>query len=192
MIYPIVAYGDNALRESTRELSPETPDLQQIIANMYETMYNASGVGLAAPQVGLPYRLFVVDAKPMKDLDDEPDTATFRQTFINPEILAEEGDEWDFEEGCLSIPGIRETVWRQPKITIRYYDENWEEHTRTLTGIKARIVQHEYDHIEGVLFTDYLSGLKKRLLKKKLNKIAKGKIEVDYEMRFPLAGKPAR
>lgn len=190
MILPIVAYGDPVLRKKSVEISKDYPDLNTLIANMKETMYNASGVGLAAPQIGKAIRLFVIDASPFaddEDLNKEENELlkNFNRVFINPLILKEEGEEWAFNEGCLSIPDVREEVWRQPKITIEYQDENFEKHTEILTGLAARIFQHEYDHIEGILFTDKISSLKKRLLKRKLENISKGKIKADYRMRFP-------
>ncbi|MDP5092702.1 MAG: peptide deformylase [Polaribacter sp.] len=190
MILPIVAYGDPVLRKKSEEISKEYPNLQELIANMKETMYNASGVGLAAPQIGKAIRLFVIDASPFaddEDLNKEENEVlkNFNKVFINPKIIKEEGDEWSFNEGCLSIPDIREDVWRQPTITIEYQDEQFEKHSEILSGLAARIFQHEYDHIEGVLFTDRISSLKKRLLKKKLENISKGKIKADYRMRFP-------
>ena len=176
MILPIVAYGDPVLRKKSEEISKEYPNLQELIANMKETMYNASGVGLAAPQIGKAIRLFIIDASPFADDDDitkeeNEVLKNFNRVFINPKIIKEEGDEWSFNEGCLSIPEIREDVWRQPTITIEYQDEQFEKHTEILSGLAARIFQHEYDHIEGVLFTDRISSLKKRLLKKKLENI---------------------
>ena len=190
MILPIVAYGDPVLRKKSIEISKDYPDLNTLIANMKETMYNASGVGLAAPQIGKAIRLFVIDASPFaddEDLNKEENELlkNFNRVFINPLILKEEGEEWAFNEGCLSIPDVREEVWRQPKITIEYQDENFEKHTEILIGLAARIFQHEYDHIEGILFTDKISSLKKRLLKRKLENISKGKIKADYRMRFP-------
>ena len=169
MVLPIVAYGDPVLRKKGKEINKDYPKLDELIQNMWDTMYHAYGVGIAAPQVGLPIRLFVVDATP----------------FAEDEELKEEGDEWAFNEGCLSIPDIREDVFRKSDITIEYLDENFEEHKDTFTGLSARVIQHEYDHIEGILFTDKLSSLKKRLIKGKLANIAKGKINVDYRMRFP-------
>ncbi|WP_203296349.1 peptide deformylase [Luteirhabdus pelagi] len=194
MILPIRAYGDTVLRKKGKEISKEYPKLDVLIENMYETMYAAKGVGLAAPQIGLPIRLFLVDATPFADDEDlseeeRKQLTDFRQTFINAEILEEEGDEWAFNEGCLSIPEVREDVFRQPDITIKFQDEDFNTHTKKYSGIAARIIQHEYDHIEGVLFTDKLSPLKKRLIKSKLKKISTGKINIDYKMRFPLAKK---
>lgn len=190
MILPIVAYGDPVLRKKAEEITKDYPKLKELLENMKETMYGAFGVGLAAPQIGLPIRLFLVDTSPFADDDDfseeeKQQLKTFNRTFINAEILDESGDEWAFNEGCLSIPDVREDVFRQPTITIRYQDENFETHTEVFDGLIARVVQHEYDHIEGILFTDKLSSLKKRLIKSKLINISKGKINVDYRMRFP-------
>jgi peptide deformylase len=163
------------------------------LANMFETMYNAYGVGLAAPQIGLPIRLFVVDTAPFSDDDlteeEQMKLKMFKRVFINAKILKEEGQEWAFNEGCLSIPDVREDVLRKPKITVEYLDEKFVKHTDEFDGLIARVIQHEYDHIEGILFTDKLSGLKKRLIQGRLNKISKGEIDVDYRMRFPNAKK---
>lgn len=190
MILPIVAYGDPVLRKKGIEIDKEYPALQELIANMKETMYNASGVGLAAHQIGKAIRLFVIDASPFgedEDLDekDREILKTFNRVFINPTILNEEGEEWAFNEGCLSIPDVRQDVYRKPIITIEYQDENFNTHNEVLEGLAARVFQHEYDHIEGILFTDRISSLKKRLIKKKLENISKGKIVADYRMRFP-------
>jgi len=190
MILPIVAYGDPVLRKMGVEIDKDYPNLKELIANMKETMYNASGVGLAAPQIGKAIRLFVIDASPFaedEDLDDE-ERATlkaFNRVYINPKILDEEGEEWTFNEGCLSIPDVREEVTRKPRVTLEYQDEDFNTHTEVLDGLAARVFQHEYDHIEGVLFTDKVSSLKKRLIKRKLENISKGKIRADYRMRFP-------
>jgi len=194
MILPIVAYGDPVLRKVAVAIDATYPDLEKLITNMKETMYNASGVGLAAPQIGKAIRLFLIDASPFSeddDLSEEERTLlkSFNRVFINPKILEEEGEEWIFNEGCLSIPDVREDVSRQPKIIIEYQDENFTVHTETLEGLAARVFQHEYDHIEGILFTDKLSTLKKRIIKKKLENISKGKISADYRMRFPNAKK---
>ena len=194
MTLPIVAYGDPVLRQKAKDIDENYPNFEALIENMFETMYGARGIGLAAPQIGLPIRLFIVDATPFEDDDDltEEERAfcsTFRKVFINAQILEEEGDEWAFNEGCLSIPDINEDVFRQPQITMEYLDENFEKHTETFDGIVARIIQHEYDHIEGILFTDKLSPLKKRLIKGKLTNISKGKIDVSYRMKFPNAKK---
>ncbi|GAA3618765.1 peptide deformylase [Flavivirga jejuensis] len=190
MILPIVAYGDPVLKKKGKEITKEYPNFNDLLDNMFETMYNACGVGLAAPQIGLPIRLFLVDTTPFsedEDLTDEEQNTLkgFKRVFINAKITKEEGDAWAFNEGCLSIPDVREDVFRQPKITIEYVDENFKSHTETFEGLIARVIQHEYDHIEGVLFTDKLSSLKKRLIKGRLTNISKGKIQVDYRMRFP-------
>lgn len=188
MIYPIVAYGDPILRKVTRPIEKDEIDLKTVAANMFETMYDASGVGLAAPQVGMNIRIFVVDGTPMNEgeaeEDKEPGLEGFKKVFINPEILEEDGDEWGFEEGCLSIPGIRGEVFRPERLKIKYRDLDWNEHIEEYEGTAARIIQHEYDHLEGKLFTDYLPTLKKQLLKRKLSDIAKGKVDVDYRMKF--------
>ena len=181
MILPIVAYGSQVLRAKTEEIEASYPDLKELLEDMYETMEASNGIGLAAPQVGKAIRLFLVDATAIEDV--EP--SGFRQTFINPIIEEEEGKEWPFQEGCLSIPKIRENVSRKPDIVVSYYDENWVLHEEKFSGYAARIIQHEYDHIEGVLFTDYLSPLKRKLLKKKLNNITNGLIEIEYKMSFP-------
>jgi len=190
MILPIVAYGDPVLRKEADEISKDYPKLDEVLENMWETMYNAAGVGLAAPQVGLPIRIFMVDTAPFSDDPDfteeeQKELAIFKQTFINAEIVEETGDEWSFNEGCLSIPNVREDVFRPENVTIEYYDEKFKKHTKTYSGLIARVIQHEYDHIEGILFTDKISSLKKRLIKNKLSNISKGKTSVDYRMRFP-------
>lgn len=194
MILPIVAYGDPVLRKQCKDISKTYPNLDALLENMYETMYGANGVGLAAPQIGLPIRVFLVDASPFADKDqmdaqEFTQVKGFKKTFINPTILEEKGEEFAFNEGCLSIPDVREDVYRKPDITIEYYDENFTKHTQNYTGIIARIIQHEYDHIQGILFTDKLSSLKKRILKGRLTSISKGKTTVDYRMRFPNAKK---
>lgn len=185
MIYPIVAYGDPVLKKAAENIEEGETDVEQLSKDMFETMYQAHGVGLAAPQIGKSLRMFIVDSTPMTE--DEEDMEPLVQTFINPEIIEESGEEWAFEEGCLSIPAIREDVTREEQIVIRYFDTSWKEHEETYKGIHARIIQHEYDHIEGVLFTDHLTSLKKRLLKKRLQNISKGKVDVDYRMKFPMA-----
>ena len=181
MILPIYAFGSPVLRKKGENITPEYPQLKELLDNMYETMYNSHGIGLAAPQIGLPIRIFIVDGSPIEDI--EP--ANFKQTFINPEIIKEWGDEWKYEEGCLSIPTIRENVSRKPELTIRYLDENFVEYEKSFSGMAARIIQHEYDHIEGKLFVDLISPLKKNLIKGKLNNISLGKVSHDYKMRFP-------
>ncbi|WP_396143918.1 peptide deformylase [Flavobacterium sp.] len=189
MILPIVGYGDPVLRKVCEDITSEHPNLQEIIANMYDTMYNAYGVGLAAPQVGLPIRLFVIDTEPFSDSEDltkeeQEQLKGFKQTFINAKMLKEEGEEWGFNEGCLSIPDVREDVYRNETITIEYFDENFNKKTEVYDGLIARVIQHEYDHIEGILFTDKISTLKRTLIKKKLQNIMDGKARPDYKMRF--------
>jgi peptide deformylase len=189
MILPIVAYGDPVLRKKGVEIPQDYPNLKQIVADMYETMYNAYGVGLAAPQVGLAIRLFVVDTRPFSDDEDltkeeQAQLAEFKKAFINPVIVKEEGEEWGFNEGCLSIPEVREDVYRHERITIEYFDEDFNKHTGVYDGLIARVIQHEYDHIEGILFTDRLSPLKKRLIQKRLQNIMEGKTRPDYKMKF--------
>ncbi len=183
MIYPIVAYGDPVLRKEAQDIKKGEFDVKQLAEDMYETMYNAHGVGLAAPQIGKALRIFVVDGQPI----DEDELEGFKKVFINPTIIEEFGEDWAYEEGCLSIPNIREDVSRPEKLKIHYFDEDWNEYEEEYDGMKARIIQHEYDHIDGVLFTDHLTGFKKRLLKSKLEKISKGKIEIHYRMRFPFS-----
>ena len=183
MILPIVAYGDPVLKKVAEEIDSDYPGLEKLIADMFETMYSSKGVGLAAPQINKSIRLFIIDASPFAD--EYPELEGWKKTFINPRILEEEGQEWDFNEGCLSIPGIREDVERKPELILEYEDENFELHEEKFDGIIARVIQHEYDHLEGILFTDHLSPLKKRLLKGKLNDISKGIVDVNYKMKFP-------
>lgn len=200
MIFPIVAYGDPVLRKVGVDIDKDYPNLQQLIADMFETMNNALGVGLAAPQIGKAIRLFIVDTKPFSEVDedDEEDEFTpeerkqledFKQVFINAKIIEETGEEWPFNEGCLSIPKIREDVHRKPKIRIKFMDENFVEHDKTFEGLIARVIQHEYDHIEGKLFTDKISPLRRRMIQGKLNDITKGKVQIGYKMRFPVKHK---
>lgn len=189
MILPIIAYGHPVLKRKAEVINKDYPKLKELIENMFETMYNASGVGIAAPQIGLSIRLFIVDTNPFAEDDslsdnDRNQLKSFKKIFINPVIIDEKGGEWSFEEGCLSIPNIREGVLRQKQITIQYHDENFNKHTDSFDGLLARVIQHEYDHIEGVLFTDKLSSFKKQLLKKKLLKISSGKLSFDYEMKY--------
>ncbi len=189
MILPIRAYGDPVLKKAAKDIKPDHPDLKQFIADMFETMYGANGVGLAAPQVGHSIRLFIVDASPFAEDEDGKPTEDahlkdFKKVFINAYIVEEEGEEWPYEEGCLSIPGIREEVMRQPKIVLQYMDENFKEHEEEFDGYAARVILHEYDHIEGKLFTDRLPALRKRLLKGKLRDISHGKTDVKYKLRF--------
>jgi peptide deformylase len=195
MILPIVAYGDPVLKKTGAEVREGHQGLQALIDDMFQTMYNAKGVGLAAPQVGHSIRLFVVDASPFAEDEDDEDgemdkeeirfLKTFKRTFINPKIKEEWGEEWKFNEGCLSIPKVREDIFRLPEIEIEYHDVNFKRHTESFYGMAARIIQHEYDHVEGMLFTDRISQLRKRLIKGKLLDISKGKIKTDYKMRFP-------
>lgn len=193
MILPIYAYGHPILRKETEEIEELNDEMKKLISDMFETMYGSRGVGLAAPQIGKALRLFIVDCSPFAE--DEPENEEeekeneflkdFKRVFINPIIEEEHGEEWGFEEGCLSIPGIREEVFREENVVISYYNEDWELVEEELTGIAARVVQHEYDHIEGKLFTDYLSPMKRRLNKRKLNDISKGIVPVKYKMAFP-------
>ena len=183
MKLPIIAYGDPVLKKKGVEIDEDYPELSSLIANMFETMYAAKGVGLAAPQIGLSIRLFVVDASPFAE-DDEPELKNFKKVFINPIMIEEKGEKWLFNEGCLSIPDVREDVNRHETIVINYLDENFEEHEEEYSGLAARIIQHEYDHIEGKLFTEKLSPLKKAMIKNKLDNIAKGHVRVDYRMKF--------
>jgi peptide deformylase len=183
MILPITAYGDPVLKTKAEPITKDYPNLKELISSMFETMYNAKGVGLAAPQVGLSIRLFIVDGAPF---DEDEEVKNFKEVFINPKMIKEQGDRWKFNEGCLSIPGIREDILRKPQIELEYEDENFQKHRKVFTGMVARIIQHEYDHIEGVLFTDKISAMRRRLLKNSLLNISKGEVEVDYKMRFPL------
>ncbi|MGB1039002.1 MAG: peptide deformylase [Bacteroidia bacterium] len=182
MIYPIRAFGDPVLRAECSEIEAFDEDFHKLIADMFETMDGSDGVGLAAPQIGKSLRIFLVDSTVF---DEEGENKGIRQAFINAQILEEEGEEWGFEEGCLSIPDIREEVMRQPKVTMRYQTVDGEEKTEVFEGMTARVIQHEYDHIEGVLFTDHISAFKRQLLKSKLNNISRGKINVRYRMKFP-------
>lgn len=191
MILPIVAYGNPVLRKNCEDISPDYPGLKELIDNMWETMYAAHGVGLAAPQVNKPIRLFVMDSRQiLENLDEDEkeeygDEKGIRQVFINAHVVETEGEEWPYNEGCLSIPKIREDVDRPETMRIRYVDENFREHEDTFSGITARVILHEYDHIDGKLFIDYLKPLKKKLIRKKLEDVSKGKVKVDYKMAFP-------
>ena len=185
MIYPIVALGNPVLKVRALEISPQDPQLKQLIEDMFETMYHASGVGLAAPQVGKSIRLFVIDAEPM----DEEKLKGTKMVFINPILLKEEGEPWPYEEGCLSIPGIREAVKRAEKITIQYQDLSGISHENTFDGMLARVIQHEYDHLEGKLFIDYLSPFRKKLIQNKIGDILKGRAKAEYPIRFAAQGK---
>ncbi len=193
MVLPIVVYGDPVLRKVCEEVDKAHPGLEQLIKDMFETMYEASGVGLAAPQVGKPIRLFIIDSKPFTELDDDEESEysneqlaqmkNFKRVFINAKMVEEHGDEWKFNEGCLSIPKIREDVLRKPKIKIEYVDEHFKKYSETYEGVIARVIQHEYDHIQGVLFTDKISPLKRKLIAGKLSDISKGKINADYKVK---------
>ena len=180
MIYPIVMYGDPVLRQKAKDIEPGT-DLSVLIEDMFETMHAANGVGLAAPQIGKSLRLFVVDGR---SIEDEASMESFKKVFVNPQMVEELGSAWEYEEGCLSIPKIREDIKRQSVVTIEYLDENFQHHMRTYQGLTARIILHEYDHIEGKLFIDHITPLKRKLLKGKLTDISKGKVKVDYKMTF--------
>lgn len=190
MILPIVAYGHPVLRKMCEDITPDYPKLQELLANMWETMYGSSGVGLAAPQVNRPIRLFVIDSKQIIDGMDEEERAEYpgdegvKQVFINAHIVKTAGDDWPYNEGCLSIPKVREDVYRPESVTLRYVDENFQPHEQTFTGVTARVIFHEYDHIDGKLFIDHLKPLKRRMIKGKLEDITKGKISVDYKMIF--------
>jgi len=190
MKFAILAYGHPLLRKIAKDIQPDEPGLQKLIDDMFEAMYESNGVGLAAPQIGKSIRLFVIDAEPFTDLDEditpeEKERLKGQRVFINAQIIEETGQEKEFTEGCLSIPGINENVKRKEKIKITYLDRDFKPHTEEIDGILARVIQHEYDHLEGKLFTDHLSAFKKRLLKRKLENISKGKVNVDYKMKFP-------
>jgi peptide deformylase len=192
MILPIVAYGNPVLREVAKDITPDYPGLDKLIEDMWETMYASNGVGLAAPQINKPIRLFVIDsAQIFNNMDEEekaeneyPDAPGVKQVFINAHIVEEAGDDWPYNEGCLSIPKIREDIYRAEEVTVEYMDEKFQKHTKTFDGITGRIILHEYDHIDGKLFIDHLPPLKRKLLKRKLEDISKGKIRVDYKMAF--------
>ncbi|GAB3328391.1 peptide deformylase [Larkinella ripae] len=189
MVYPIVAYGDSVLRKRAQDIEKGSIDVKKFSDDLFETMYNASGIGLAAPQVGKSIRMFVVDGTALNEDEPEdekdPSLDGFKKVFINPEILEEDGEEWGFEEGCLSIPQIRGEVFRPEIVKIQYFDTDWNEHVEEYDGMAARIIQHEYDHLEGKLFTDYLPPLKRQLIKKKLSDITRGNVKADYKMKFP-------
>ena len=191
MILPIVAYGSPILRKIAEDISPEYEGLEKLLADMWETMYNSNGVGLAAPQINKSVRIFVIDSEQIFENDEEgeydkyDDKPGYKGVFINPHIESLNGEQWPYNEGCLSIPKIREDIMRSESVTINFLDENFEEHTKTFTGVTGRVILHEYDHLEGKLFIDYLKPLKRTLLKRKLDDIAKGKTRVDYRMVFP-------
>lgn len=189
MILPIVAYGDTVLKAEAQDISKDYPDLEVLIDNMFETMYAASGVGLAAPQIGKSIRLFIVDASPFGEDEEDPEAVKvkdFKEVFINARIVDRSGNSWLFQEGCLSIPNIREDVSRESVIRMQYYDRDWNFHEKEFDGYAARIIQHEYDHIDGILFTDLLNPLKRRMLKRKLQEISQGNVDVNYKMKFPI------
>jgi len=181
MILPIYVYGSPLLRKVSADISPDYPKLKEIIANMWDTMYSSDGVGLAAPQVGFNIRLFVIDGEPLAE--DDPKCEGFKKTFINAHIIERTGAEWAFNEGCLSLPGIREDVNRPASVKIQYQDEQFETHVEEFDGIRARIIQHEYDHLDGKLFIDHINMLRKRLLKKKLSNIEVGNVDVAYKIK---------
>lgn len=188
MKLPIVAYGDPVLKKVAENITQDYKDLSLLINNMFDTMYAANGVGLAAPQIGLPIRLFVIDANPFYDEETQKPEG-LKKVFINAKISEESGDKWTFNEGCLSIPDVREDVSRHPNIYISYYDENWTLFEEHFSGLMARVIQHEYDHIEGKLFTDRINPLRKTMLRGKLDAISKGVVKVDYKMKFPISKK---
>ena len=190
MVLPVVAYGDPVLRKVSHEIDQDYKNLNELIENMFDTMYDSNGVGIAAPQIGKDIRLFIVDCSPFEEDEDYEDVKDelkdFKRIFINPkQIGSSEGDEWTFTEGCLSIPNIHEDVTRPESVTLEYFDENWEKHTETFSDIRARVIQHEYDHLEGKLFIDYISSFKKKLISNKLKNITKGKVNTSYKMKFP-------
>jgi len=184
MVYPIYVYGMPVLRKVAKEIDEDYPELEKVIEDMYETMYGAEGLGLAAPQVGLSIRLIVIDGSRSVD-DDDHEVKNFKRILINPAIIEETGEEWEFNEGCLSIPNIREDVKRKPDVLLSYMDENFGQHEELFTGYRARVVQHELDHVNGILFTDRISPLRKRLLNGKLKAISKGNTETSYSIIFP-------
>jgi peptide deformylase len=182
---PVYVYGMSVLRKVAQEIDKDFGGLEELIEEMFNTMVASEGVGLAAPQIGKSLRIFLVDASRMEDVDDEPDLRTFKKVFINPYIAEEWGDKWSFSEGCLSIPNIREEVSRHSNVRIEYYDENWDFHDEVYDGVKARIIQHEYDHLEGRLFVDLINPLRKKLISQRLKAISKGKVDCDYRIVYP-------
>lgn len=187
MILPIYAYGQPVLKKMATDIGPDFPGLETLIANMWETMYHAQGIGLAAPQIGKSIRLFLVDTQQIKEQEDGQEG--IKQVFINAQKIEEAGEPWAYEEGCLSIPDVRGEVERPPQLRLRYLDEQFQKHETVFSGMNARVIQHEYDHIDGILFTEYLKPLKKRLVKRKLENIKKGKASPDYKMKFPILRK---
>jgi len=196
MILPIIAYGNPVLRKVAEDIPKDYPNLKDLVANMFETMYNAHGVGLAGPQVGLSLRIFVADSiQILEGVSEDNDFAGeqgIKKAFINAEIIEESGEAWAYDEGCLSIPNINESVTREERVRIQYYDEDFNFYDEVYTGFTARVIQHEYDHIEGILFTDHISPLKLRMMKRKLDKISKGEVEVGYRMKFPASKKKGK
>lgn len=183
MILPVYVYGQPVLRKKAKDIEENDPELKELIENMFETMYYADGVGLAAPQIGISKNIFIIDATPMEE--DDPELKDFKKVFINPEIFDEKGEKWTYNEGCLSLPTLREDVDRHSDIMISYFDENFNLHEESYNGIKARIIQHEYDHLQGKLFIDYLNPLKKRLLNGKLKAISQGNVDIPYKIKIP-------
>lgn len=187
MVLPVLAYGHPVLRKVAAEIDKDHPGLSEFIESMFETMHASSGIGLAAPQVNKSIRIFIVDASPLAE--ENPELAEFRRVFINPKIVEETGEEWTYNEGCLSLPDLREDVARKRNVRMQYYDEDFNFHDEVFTGMPARIIQHEYDHLEGKLFVDLINPLRRMLLKRKLTDISKGNVDVDYKMIFPLLKK---
>ena len=186
MVLPVYVYGMSVLRKIAPEIPEDFKELDQFIEDLFDTMHASDGVGLAAPQVGKSLRIFVVDTSPMaENNDDEPELKDFRKVFINPYIMEESGDSWAFEEGCLSLPNVREEVTRPENVKIEYYDENWVLHEEEYDGIRARVLQHEYDHLDGKLFTDKVSPIKRKLLAPRLKSISRGKVDCDYKIIYP-------
>jgi len=181
MILPIYLYGQPILRKRTKDIAPDYPGLKTLLDNMFETMYKADGVGLAAPQIGLEDRILIIDLSP--SAKDDPTLKDFKKIFINAHIIERDGEEVDVEEGCLSVPGVHEKVPRKNRIRIRYVDENFHPHDDVYEGFKARVIQHEYDHLEGVVFVDYVSGIRKQMIRSKLNKMLKGEVDCSYKVK---------
>jgi peptide deformylase len=185
MVLPVYVYGMSVLRRIAPDIPEDFEGLESFIVDLFETMHASDGVGLAAPQVGKSLRIFVIDTSPMADANEEPELKNFRKVFINPYIVDESGDFWSFEEGCLSLPNIREEVSRPEKVRIEYYDENWNFHEEEYDGIKARVIQHEYDHLDGKLFTDKISPIRRKLLGTRLKAMSRGRVDCDYKIIYP-------
>lgn len=185
MILPVYVYGMSVLRKVAQEIPEDFEDLDQLIADLFETMRASDGIGLAAPQLGKSLRIFVVDTSPVSEDKGEPELKDFKKVFINPYILDEWGDRWSFEEGCLSVPNLREEVSRPSNIRIEYYDENWKLHEEEYKGIRARVLQHEYDHLDGKIFVDKINPIRRKLLSARLNAISRGKVDSDYKIIYP-------